>query len=217
MKERKAINHHVPWKRNLRKDARFSFVLLIIVIASVALPWIQILKSETLTLPEGHSDLPLVRLADLEQNRMLVRDEHCREDRIDWANRYSTNWGIFASVQYESYEHGIIENNVWEDESGTYSPSLKTEIYQLTFQAFAIPFVSDLIQWHSYGDEAEPYVEKNHPEFERLIVHEEAEKKEIFASKDKVVMYIRYYRYAEMERIIDNAAQKISLLAEKRG
>ena len=100
-------------------------------------------------------------------------------------------------------------------ESGTYSPSINIEVYELTFQAFAAPLVSDLIKWHSYGDETEPYVEKNHLEFDQLIVHEEAEKKELFASKGKVVMYVRYYGYAEMESIIENAAQKIRLLAEQ--
>ena len=215
LKEGKAINHHAPWKKTLHKDTIFSIVFLLIAIASTAVPWIQILKSETFSLPEGDSHLPFVRLADIEQNPMLVRDEYYMRDGIDRGNRYLTNWSIFAPVQYESDEHGIIEDKVSLDESGTYSPSVKTEVYQLTFQAFAAPLVSDLIQWYSYGDETEPYVEKNHPEFDRLIVHEEARKKEIFASKGKVVMYIRYYGYAETESIIENAAQKIRLLAEK--
>ena len=215
LKEGKAINHHAPWKKTLHKDTIFSVVFLIIAIASTAIPWIQILKRETFSLPEGDSHLSLVRLADIEQNPMLLRDEYYMRDEIDRGNSYSTNWSIFAPVQYESDEHGIIEDKVWLDESGMYSPSISTEVYQLTFQALAAPLVSDLIQWYSYGDETEPYVEKNHPEFDRLIVHEEAEKKEIFASKGKVVMYIRYYGYAETESIIENASQKIQLLAEK--
>lgn len=215
LKEGKAINHHAPWEKSLRKDTAFSVVFIIIALASTALPWIQIIKSETLTLPEGDSSLPIVRLADIEQNPMLVRDEYYMKNGIDWANRYSTNWSIFAPVQYESEENGVIEDREWLDESGTYSPSISSEVYQLTFKAFTAPLISDLIKWHSYGDEAEPFVEKNHPEFDQLIVHEEAKKKELFASKGKVVMYVRYYGYAEMESIIENTAQKIRLLAEK--
>lgn len=215
LKEGKAINHHAPWEKTLRTNTVFSVVFLTIALASTALPLIQILKSETLTLPEGDSDLPIVRLADIEQNPMLVREQYFMKDGVDWANSYSTNWSLFAPVQYESDEHGVIEDNVWEDESGTYSPSVSTEVYELTFQAFALPLVSDLIEWHSYGDETEPYVEINHPEFDQLIVYEEVEKKELFASKGKVVMYIRYYGYAEMESIIENAAQKIRLLAQQ--
>ena len=215
LKEGKAINHHAPWEKMLRKNTAFSIVFVTIALASTALPWIQILKSETVTLPEGDSDLPFVRLADIEQNPMLVREEYFMKDGVDWANRYSTNWSLFAPIQYESDENGVIEGKVWGDESGTYSPSVSTEVYELTFQAFAAPLVSDLIKWHSYGDETESYVEKNHLEFDQLIVHQEAEKKELFASKGKVVMYVRYYGYAEMESIIANAAQKIRLLAEK--
>lgn len=215
LKEGKAINHHAPWEKTLRTNTVFSVVFLTIALASTALPLIQILKSETLTLPEGDSDLPIVRLADIEQNPMLVREQYFMKDGVDWANSYSTNWSLFAPVQYESDEHGVIEDNVWGDESGTYSPSVSTEVYELTFQAFALPLVSDLIEWHSYGDETERYVEINHPEFDQLIVYEEVEKKELFASKGKVVMYIRYYGYAEMESITENAAQKIRLLAEK--
>ena len=215
LKEGKAINHHAPWEKTLRKNTAFSIVFVTIALASTAIPWIQIIKSETFSLPEGDSDLPLVRLANIEQNPMLVRDEYYMRDGIDRGNRYSMNWSLFAPVQYESDEHGVIEDKVWLDESDTYSPSINTEVYQLTFQAFAAPLVSDLIKWHSYGDETEPYVEKNHLQFDQLIIHEEDEKKELFASKGKVVMFVRYYGYAEMESIIENTAQKIRLLAEK--
>ena len=215
LKEGKSINHHAPWEKTLRKNTAISIVFVTIALASTTIPWIQILKGETVTLPEGDSDLPLVRLADLEQNPMLVREEYYMRDGIDRGNSYSTNWSLFAPVQYESDENGVIEGKVWLDESGTYSPSISAEVYELTFQAFASPLVADLIKWHSYGDETERYVEINHAEFDQLIVYEEAEKKELFASKGKVVMYIRYYGYAEMESIIENAAQKIRLLAEK--
>ena len=43
-----------------------------------------------MTLPEGNSDLPFVRLADIEQNPMLVRDKNYMKDGVDWGNRYST-------------------------------------------------------------------------------------------------------------------------------
>ena len=213
LKEGKAINHHAPWEKTLHKNTAFLVLFLTIALAGTALPWIQILKSGTFSLPEGDFDLPLVRLADLEQNPMLVREEYFMDDGVDWANSYSTNWSLFAPVQYESDENGVIEDKVWEDGSGTYSPSVSTEVYELTFQLFASPLVSDLIKRYSYGDETEPYVEINHAEFDRLIVYEEAERKELFASKGNVVMFVRYHGYAEMERLIENLSQKIRLLA----
>lgn len=212
LKEGKAINHHAPWEKSLRKGKFVSIGFIIVAIGSIGIPIMQLIKMDTLTLPKDSSSLPLIRLANLEQNQMLVRDEFYI-DGEDWANRYSINWSPFAPVQYESGESGTINNMKWQDQSGIYSPSISSEVYQLNFEILVKPLISDLIKWHSY-DEKEPYIEKNHPEFDQLIVQEEAEKKEIFASKGKAVMYIRYFGYAEMDVLIEHAAQKINLLTE---
>ncbi len=208
LKAGQSIHHHAPWKKKLQKNTAVSIIFLF----SATLPFLQLIKSETSTLPEDDSNLPLVRLADIEQNPMLVRNEDYMEDGKDWANRYSYNWSIFAPVQYESDENGLIAEMKWLDESDTYSPSISSEVYYLRFKALAEPLVSDLIKWHSYGDETAPFVEKKHPDFDRLIIQEEAEKKQLFASKGKVVMYVRYYGYAEIDVLIENVKQKILLL-----
>lgn len=53
-------------------------------------PCIQLVKMETRTLPLASTGLPIVRLADAEQNPNLVRENpsYIRDD-IDWGNRYS--------------------------------------------------------------------------------------------------------------------------------
>ena len=213
LKEGKAINHHAPWKKSLRKNTAFSVALIGIILVIGLMPFYQLKKMDTFTLPKNVGDLPFVRLADIEKNPQLTRDEYY-SDEVDWANRYSTNWSIFAPVQYETDESGIIEGEIWSDESGTYSPSVSAEIYNLTFQAFVRPLLSDLMEWHTYGDEKGSFIERNHPGFDYLITHEDEDMKQLVASKDKVVMYIRYYGYAELDVIVENAAQKIVLLAD---
>ncbi len=211
LQEGKAIDHHAPWEKSLHKNTAFSIVFIAIALVSAILPFVQLFKHETFTLPENDSNLPIVRLADIEQNSLLVRDEYYI-DEIDWANRYTTNWSVFAPVQYKYDESGMIENRKWLDESGTYSPSVSAEVYHLRFKVLAEPLIDDLIKWYSYGDEMEPFVEKQHPDFDQLIIHEDAEMKQLFASKEKVVMYVRYNGYAEMDVLIRNAAQKVNLL-----
>lgn len=103
---------------------------------------------------------------------------------------------------------------MWLDKSGTYSPSISAEVYNLTFQAFAKPLLSDLMEWHTYGDERGSFIERNYPGLDYLVTHEYEEMKQLVASKDKVVMYIRYYGYAELDVLVENAAQKILLLAD---
>ena len=213
LNEGKAINHHAPWKKSLRKNSAISVVLIGIILLSGLLPFYQLKKMDSYTLPTNDENLPFVRLADIEQNPQLTRDESYR-DEVDWANRYTTNWSIFAPVQFETDENGIIKDEMWLDKSGTYSPSVSTEIYNLTFQAFAKPLLSDLMEWHTYGDEREIFIERKHPGFDHLITREDEDWKQLVASKDKVVMYIRYYGYAELDVIVENAAQKILLLAD---
>ncbi|MEK4130019.1 DUF2812 domain-containing protein [Solibacillus sp. FSL W8-0474] len=214
LNEGKAINHHAPWQSSLHKNAIFPFFYAGIALVSAILPVMQLIKMDTYTLPQEDGGLPIVRLADIEQNPLLQRDEYYI-DEVDWANRYSTNWSIFAPVQYETDEGGIVEGRMWLDESGTYSPSISSEIYELTFQAFAAPLVKDLIKWNSYKEEIDSYVEIDHATLDELFVHEEEETKQIVAVKGKVVMYVRYYGYAEVDHLIENVAQKIEMLAKK--
>ena len=211
LKEGKAIDHHAPWEKSLRNNQVFSVVFILIALTSALLPWIQLTKSETLTLPIEDTTLPFVRLADIEQNPKLIREEYMIDD-VDWANRYSTNWNLFAPIQYEIDEQGVVEGSKWLDGSGTYSPSITSEVYELTFESFAAPLISDLVKWHSYDYENNPTKELNHPGFDRLIVREDAEKKELFALQGKTVMYVRYFGYADIERIIENVAEKIILV-----
>ncbi|MEK5185226.1 DUF2812 domain-containing protein [Solibacillus sp. FSL W7-1324] len=207
LNEGKAINHLAPWKKSLRKNGVLTVVFIgIILVCGLIMPFYQLKKMDTFTLPKNDENLPFVRSADIEQNPQLNRDEYYT-DEFGWANRYSTNWSIFAPVQFETDE-------MWLEESETYSPSVSSEIYNLTFQAFAKPLLSDLMEWHTYGDERESFIERKHPDFDHLVTREDEEWKQLVASKGKVVMYIRYYGYADLDVVVENAAQKIVLLAE---
>lgn len=214
LKEGKSINHHAPWNKSLRKSTAFSILFLFVSLMSALLPFYQIYKMDTWTLPEDDSGLPFVRLADIERNPKLVRDSYYI-DNTDFANRYSFNWSVIAPEQYVTNESGIIEELKWQDESGIYAPRLSTEVYKLRLNSLVKPLISDLIKWHSFGDESEPFVEIKHPDFDQLIVHEDAETKQLFASKGKVVMYVRYHGYAETDHLIEKVAEKNILLPAK--
>ncbi|MEG0383781.1 MAG: DUF2812 domain-containing protein [Solibacillus sp.] len=214
LKEGKAINHHAPWEKHLRRNTAFSIVLGITILIGSTLPLIQIFKSETLTLPADDSKLPIVRLGDIEGNSLLVQDEHYIEG-IDYSNFYTFNWSLFAPMQYVTYENGVIENQTWLDKGGTYSPTIYTELYHLTLKPLAKPLNSDLIKRHSFGVDRELFVEIKHPNLDKLIIHDAGEMKQLIASKGKAVMYIRYSGNVEVNVIIENAAQKINLLSEE--
>ncbi|MEH6995659.1 hypothetical protein V7075_23670, partial [Neobacillus drentensis] len=60
----------------------------------------------------------------------------------------------------------------------------------------------------------EDFVKTRHPTFDLLIVHEEEAMKEVFASKGKAVIHVRYYGYADINSIIENIEEKIEIILE---
>lgn len=213
--EGKPINHHAPWKKHYRLNSVFAFLFTIVAGLSAIVPFAQLIKSDTTTLPESKLYLPIVRLADVEQDPALVREESFyMGDHVDWANRYTYNWSPLAPIKYESDENGVVPGKMWGDGSGGYSPSLHSMVYQLRVPALADNLIADLIKRYNYKYSDDDFVETKHADLNLLIVHEEDELKEVFASKGKAVIYVRYHGYADINSVIENVVDKIKLIAE---
>jgi Protein of unknown function (DUF2812) len=209
--EGKPIDHHAPWKKHHRINTVIAFLFMVVSGLTAIVPFTQLVKMDVKTLPVESPNLPIVRLADVEQNPALARGEsEYMSDNVDWSNRISYNWSPFAPVQYETDENGVVPGETWKDGSGEYSPSISTNFYQLSIPAIADNLVFDLIDWYRHENAVEEYVEKQHPDFDLLIVHEDEEMKEVFASKDKNVMYVRYHGYADIDSVIENVEEKIN-------
>ena len=141
----------------------------------------------------------------------MVRGESEFIDNVDWGNSYSTNWSPFAPVQYESSENGLVPGELWADGSGEYSPSIETKFYQLSFPSMTDNLISDLIKRYNFDNESmEAYVETKNPHFDSLIVHVDEEFKEVFASKGKDVIYVRYYGYKDMNSVVKAIEEKLN-------
>lgn len=209
----KSINHYAPWKKHQRIARVINTVLFIFVIFGSILPWIQLAVGKTETLPITSTDLPIVRLADIEQNSELVRKESYNADNVDWGNRYSYDWSILAPLQYQSDERGVVPDQMWQDGSGTYSPSIHTWVYQLSFKWMREEVINDLIERYGMQHRGGDFKEIENTDFDLLIVHEVDGFKEVFAAKDKAVMYVRYYGYADINRIIESIRKTIAIIS----
>lgn len=210
--EGKTIDHHAPWKNVLKFNKVGTWIFTGVIALSAFIPFIQLVKMDTMSLPQDANDLPFVRLAEIEQNLAVTRDVYTI-DGIDRGNSYSTNWSPLAPVQYDVSESGIVPGEMWEDESGHYSPGIFSEIYELRFSMLAKKLLDDLIKRSNYDNRPmEQYIEVDHADFDRLVVYEESDSKQLFASKGNVVMYIRYYGYADTSIIIENMAEKMDLM-----
>lgn len=212
--EGKPSDHHASWKKPGWLKSILPIFFTVVIGLSGILPFVQLAKSDTRTLPEASPDLPIVRLADVEQNPALVRGEVTyMSDNVDWGNRYSFDWSLLAPVQYETDENGVVPGKMWEDGSGEYSPSIQTSVYQLSVSAMADNLISDLIK-RRYEISGEDFVEAKHSEFDRLIVHEEDDSKIVFASIGKAVIHVHYYGYADLNSVIENIVEKMELISE---
>lgn len=212
--EGKPIDHHAPWKKHYRLHSTIAILFTVVAGMSAIIPFIQLAKMDTKTLPVKSPELPIVRLADVEKNSALVRGEpEYVSNDVDWSNRYSSDWSPFAPIQYESDEHAVVPGQMWDDGSGEYSPSIHTQVFQLRIPALTENLIADLIEKYQY-DPREDLVVREHPDFNLLIVHDGEVMKKVFASKGKAVMFIRYHGYEDISSVIENMAEKMALISD---
>jgi hypothetical protein len=95
-----------PWKKHHRLNTSIAFLLTVVVGLTAIIPFVQLVKLDTQTLPETSIDLPFVRLAEVEQNPAMVREEPYMIDNVDWGNRYTYSWSPLAPLQYETMKMG---------------------------------------------------------------------------------------------------------------
>jgi hypothetical protein len=167
-------------------------------------------KLESYTLPEGETDLLIVRLKDLENNSNLIRKPIYTRNGFDFNNSVTYQWSPLAPIQYDVKERRIVPGDMWKDGSGEYSPSITTQFYRLTIAGMANGLIKDL-QKRFFDDYKNDLKLISHPDFDILYIVEDNETKQIFASRGKYVLYIGYHGYADIDRIITLAAEKLSI------
>ncbi|OEH91760.1 DUF2812 domain-containing protein [Bacillus solimangrovi] len=202
------IDHHAPWKGYYFINTSFTLLHKAVVGLLFIFPFALIEIGYTKTFPEESINLPIVRLADVEQAPDLIRFESDIKGNYDWDNNYSYSWSPFAPVQYDTEEHGFIPGERWDD---GYYPRIFTYMYKLKESTMADDLVYELIT--RYRDEAhdDELVEINHPQFDLLIVYEKENRKRVFASLGKAVMYVSYSGDADVKILIENIADKMHL------
>ncbi|QPC45525.1 DUF2812 domain-containing protein [Mangrovibacillus cuniculi] len=210
----KSIDHRAKWSKNSKRRTIISLLFTILLLFSSIVPFYKLVQDTTETLPESTPSLPIVRLAEIENNPNLLRQEpeYFGGDDVDWANRLSISWDPLAPVQYETDENGYVPGEQWADQSGEYSPSLSTEYYQLQFSFLAEPLLNDLRKRNHYPGRGIKLVHSENKSFDTFYAYEEQESKEVYASIGNVVVYVRYHGFAKIEDIIIKMEEKVTLM-----
>ncbi|KUO65197.1 MAG: hypothetical protein APF84_08675 [Gracilibacter sp. BRH_c7a] len=209
----KEINHNEDYRKARLLGGILAGIFLPLAFCTIIIPFVDIAKSKDYTLPEGNTNLPIIRLAEIEKDPNLMRETSYNGNNVDWANRVSFNWSLLAPVQYEINEHGIVNGEMWGDKSGVYSPSITTRYYKLTFGNMADNLTLDLINRYVWRDNAE-VKDVNHPEFDKLYMAEDGIRKQIFAYLDNQVIHVTYYGKERIEDVLPQLAQKMIFYQE---
>lgn len=197
-----ALNHQENYKKTRLIGGILAGIFLPISLFAIFIPFAEIAKREDYTLTEGDAThLPIIRLANIEQNPKLEREARYRNNNVDWANRVSYDWSLLSPVQYEIVEHGLIKGEMWGDQSGEYSPSINTQYYKLTFAGMAENLTLDLINRNVYRDDID-IKEVNNSVFDKMYIADEEVRKQVFAYSGNQVIHVTYYGQKDIGDIV---------------
>ena len=214
------IDHNAPWQKERKAGWIKAVVFTIFFVFVLAFPITQTTVNSRgeKPLPQETGSLPIVRLAEVENNPGLVRDEENAGDDMDYNNSITRASSILAPVQIVSRESGIISTEKWKDRDGEYTPSISNTVYKLASPFMAERVMLDLIFY--YDDILKtiegyiPCTETGSPYFDRLFVSESNGYIEMFAVKGKVAVHITYGGNAKSDTIIKEVADKVGMMSD---
>jgi len=84
----KAINHKEEYRRARLLAGILAGLFLPVSLFTIFIPFAEIARSKNYTLPEASTNLPVIRLADIEQNPGLTRETGYYGNDVDWAGKW---------------------------------------------------------------------------------------------------------------------------------
>lgn len=190
------LQREPSWQVSWQQQQRLiTGLFLVLMLCTLLLPVMQLVKLEHTYLAAEDIPVPFIQLADVENHAVHLEDG---------SHYYAASWGLLAPVQYTVREYGTVIAPTGE----TLEASVETKRYDVRPKWLAAPLMHDLMKWHSYG-EAPTYTEHVHPDVDYMFVRQELEKKEVFAVKKGVVLYVRYFGEMELEAVVNRAVRVI--------
>jgi len=196
------INHTENWKKGRLLSFIVNAAIITVSILTIIIPVKQALKSNEYTLSETKDNLPIIRLSDIEENPSLQREVSYNEEGVDRLNRVLYEWSLLAPIQYSIDECGIVNGEMWYDNSGEYSPSIHIQFYKLTFDSMADGLIKDLIHREIY-DPRFKSKKISSTEFDQLHIAVDDVTKYIFACWDNNVIFVRYHGNKDIDHLLN--------------
>lgn len=200
----------ITHKRNYKKNKVLTIsgysLLVLASILIIILPILQIVKSWDKNIEDVTRPLPTISLDALEKNEGFRYHNEISYNGRNYDNDVIYDWSPLSPVQYKINQKGIIEDMMWEDNSGVYKPSLTTEYYKLSFSILAKPLMEDLIKRYIDPYDNMTMEELSVKGFDRAVLATKGESQQLFACKGNEVIYLKYYGYGVLKSKQDEIA-----------
>lgn len=201
------VNHKEKWRWRRTLQGILFFLSLGIGVSLIFSPILA--KGKTEALPQGETNLAILRLDVLEKNENLQRTGYRVKlgelEAVDFENMVEyQGYNPLAPVAYKVCESGIAPIEKWADGSGAYTPSIRTQYYALLLPQMAQGLMKDLMK--KYVETKDPFLigpkSLSVAGFDQLYYTQRDEGKQLFAIVGNQVVYVRYHGNKEVGDVV---------------
>jgi len=205
------IKHKVKYKKTYANTIlKLAFILMNVIYVFSILYFSDSIWDRSVENYNGI--LPTATIYELDKD-CIIEDDYRFDDinHVNYNNFFSHARSDLAPEILTIEQEGSVKGEMWEDNSGEYTPNITTDYYRLRFKFLRSAFVKDLI---AYDAEFYKYKETTSEEildtdFDYAYLVREKETQYLYAYKDNKVVEIRYQGYGDLKEHIEDIEDRV--------
>lgn len=202
------IKHRTAYKKRYGCYV-MSFLLSFVCIFQLCSFIYSFSNEWTKDISKYNDTIPSITLDDIEKSGYKIEPNVI--DGVNWNNRIEFKRSELAPVMYEINQRGVVESKRWEDNSGIYSPSVKTDYYELRFKFMRGPLIKNIIDYELEFFKYEEILSEEllNTQFDYAYFVQAKETQMLFAYKDNKVIFVRYHGYGDLKGLTNTIEERI--------
>lgn len=211
LKSGKPLCHQKNYKSSRNWQLVSYGLIIVLFIIGIVISYGEINSEWEKPREEVEITLPVISLQELEgAGGFAYQEAVVSPQGRYYENTVTYQWNVLAPRQYEIDECGIVEGEKWEDGSGVYEPSLRSQYYEVAFKQLSEPLLNDLIHRYAYRYEELETEELETELFDRAVIAAENESQYLFAYKGRKIIFLSYYGKIELKSKLQAIAEVLN-------